>query len=74
MDCFDKEEFEPVKWKDVRQGYTIYLQGTQQGRFYAYGPHIVVSETEKQLENPRTHARYLHYAEELLRGVETEGG
>lgn len=62
------EEFVDLPWADAEVGQTVWLRGTHDGRFRAYGPHVVHSVEKRKLRNSRGSV-FMHYAEDLLKNA-----
>lgn len=58
--------FVPATWEEVENGDVVYLSGTHNGKFRAYGPHRVVNKYGRSLRNMKD-VMFVHYAEDLLK-------
>jgi len=58
-------DYKSIKWEDTKVGDVIWLAGTYQGQFKAYGPHIVVDPIRRCLLNSKD-IKFLHFPEDLL--------
>lgn len=65
---YDETKFESIKWKDIKENQVIWLKGTYQGEFKAYGPHTIINPKERLLENSEGE-KFLHFPEDLLKEV-----
>jgi len=64
----------PLSWSEAKKGQPVWLRGTHDGVFRAYGPHIVHDTERRQLESGTPERKgqvFTHYAEELLVPEET---
>jgi len=63
------EKWEQILWEDVTPGQKVWLRGTHEGEFKAYGPHEVVSVASRSLLSGtpgREGNQFVHMAEDLL--------
>ena len=61
--------WEPIKWIDTIQGQLVWISGTHNGKFRAYGPHTVVDPTKRLLASGTSVCKgtqFMHYTENLL--------
>jgi len=47
------ENFKRVFWKDTHVGQQVFIEGSYNGKFRAYGFHTVHSKENRELKNPR---------------------
>lgn len=57
--------FESVEWKQVTHGEIVWLRGSHNDRFRAYGPHTVVDREKRTLKGKHG-GDFTHYPEDLL--------
>jgi hypothetical protein len=75
-DLYNEAAWAPISWGEVHAGQKVWLRGTHNGVFRAYGPHIVASTPDRTLASgtPATfQARFMHYADDLLVPRSKEG-
>jgi hypothetical protein len=57
--------YKHLAWRYVKPGAVVFLEGLRCGKPYAYGPHAVVSATDRVLRNSKG-KRFEHREEDLL--------
>lgn len=57
-------KFTPIRWREAKEGQTVYLIGTYEGEVRHYGPHTVVHPGRRVLVNSRGR-EFRHYPEDL---------
>jgi hypothetical protein len=65
----NERSWQGLPWSKATKGEKVWLRGTSNGRFYAYGPHTVHEPAKKQLSTATPAfkgAVFMHYAEDLL--------
>lgn len=66
IDKTNQKGFQRVPWSQAIEGRNVYLEGTDNGKFYAYGPHLVIDKDRRILQAANTNNQFTHRPEELM--------
>ena len=61
---YDGGNFVFVKWKDLKKGDVVWLEGSHMGLGCFYGPHTSSDPEKRELKNSEGR-KFLHYPDDL---------